>query len=149
MISTAKRISNEIRAYCGHKIRALWQNYHTRKCVHDLKPNESFILIDYKMKIQQAYHEENQKKYFGKQGNSLLGALVYVKKEGEPGVDISFVDLILDDNAQDAWCVQSCIYNLIRVVRCAIATLQYFSLFSNRIMRPTSTPGVTWSSYFK
>jgi len=117
MISTAKRISNEIRAYCGHRIRALWQDYHTRKCVRDLKPNEAFILIDYKMKIQQAYHEENQKKYFGKQGNSLLGALVHVKKEGESKIDISFVDLILDDNSQDAWCVQSCIYELIRFVR--------------------------------
>jgi len=115
IVSAAKRMSDEIRAYSGHKVRAAWQDHFTKKVLNSITESDAFVIIDYKMKILPMYFQENQKKYFGKQGNSLLGGLVYTRKNGG-GIQMSFVDLVLDDNSQDAWCVQPCLFELVRLV---------------------------------
>jgi hypothetical protein len=50
-----------------------------------LKDDEALIITDYKMKILACFYRENQARFFGKRGCSLLGFLILVNRPGCPG----------------------------------------------------------------
>jgi hypothetical protein len=110
----ASHVSKGIRAYAGHRVRASYQDEQCKLVQAGLELCEILLLIDYKMKVLQAYHCEDQKKFFGKQGNSILGAWLVWREQD--GLRSAFVDLVLDDNAQDAPCVQSCLFYLMSLI---------------------------------
>ena len=50
-----------------------------------LGDDEALIITDYKMKILACFFRENQARFFGKRGCSLLGFLILVNRRGCPG----------------------------------------------------------------
>jgi hypothetical protein len=70
------------------------------------------------MKILACYFRENQARFFGKRGTSLLGFMIVTNSTDEEdqknGVkDVRFVFMVSDDSVQDEWevmCAKSDIY---------------------------------------
>jgi hypothetical protein len=76
----------------------------------NLKDDKAIVTSDYKMKILSCFQRENQKKWFGKRGTTLLGFMVETNPtnptdaDKEKGLkDCFFVMLITDDTLQDDW----------------------------------------------
>jgi hypothetical protein len=83
-----------------------------------LKDNEAIVTSDYKMKILSCFFQENQKKWFGKRGTSLLGFMITTnstdKESKAKGLkDVTFVMMVTNDCLQDDWgvaCAKSVVY---------------------------------------
>jgi hypothetical protein len=70
------------------------------------------VISDWKMKILACYFRENQAKFFGKRGISLLGFMVISNSRDEFNVergmkDVKFVFYVTDDTKQDEWSVMA------------------------------------------
>jgi hypothetical protein len=63
------------------------------------RPGLAIITADYKMKLLAVFFRENQKKWFGKSGTSVLGFMI---QHYEDGILMSkFIFLVMDDTVQD------------------------------------------------
>jgi hypothetical protein len=129
MVPVARRVAKEFRAYYAHRVRGGYQAFQIRRHQQCMKEGTAFVLVDYKMKILQTYFREDQKHFFGKQGNSLLGALVYIKRDGK--LLSFFLDLALKDNMQDAYGVQCCLTQIAKVIRARYPTITSFAVQSD------------------
>jgi hypothetical protein len=74
----------------------------------NLQDDEAIITSDYKMKVLACFFRENQKKWFGKRGTSVLGFMIATnpvdQEDKEKGIkDLQFVMMITDDTLQDDW----------------------------------------------
>lgn len=92
--------------YRSHLARHLSEDEYAKKELSNLADDEAIVTSDYKMKILACFFRENQKKWFGKRGTSMLGFMITTNStdEGdkEKGVKkISFVMMVTDDCLQD------------------------------------------------
>jgi hypothetical protein len=77
----------------------------------ELLPDDTVkVISNWKMKILACSFRENQRKFFGKRGISLLGFMIVMNSKDEEGQnkgmkDISFVFMVTDDTLQDEWAV--------------------------------------------
>jgi hypothetical protein len=101
---------DDLLEYRSHLARHLSEDGWARQETEELKDDEVNVTSDYKMKILSCFFRENQKKWFGKRGTSLLGFMVTTnprddeegsKAKGEK--DVFFVMLLTDDTLQDDW----------------------------------------------
>jgi hypothetical protein len=104
--------------YRSHLARHLSEDKHAKKELHDLADDEAIVTSDYKMKILACFFRENQKKWFGKRGTSMLGFMITTNSLDEDdkakGIkQVSFVMMVTDDALQDEHevaCAKSIIY---------------------------------------
>jgi hypothetical protein len=78
----------------------------TRLELEDSLDDEAIITSDYKMKILACFFRENQKRWFGKRGTSMIGHMIVTNSSDlearAKGVkDVKFVMLLSDDTLQD------------------------------------------------
>jgi hypothetical protein len=62
--------------YHSHLARYLAKDIWAQKERENLVDDEAIVTSDYKMKILHCFHCENQKKWFGKRGTTLLGFMI-------------------------------------------------------------------------
>jgi hypothetical protein len=63
------------------------------------RPGLAIITADYKMKLLSVFFRENQKKWFGKSGTTILGFMIQYYEDGV--LITKFVFLVMDDTVQD------------------------------------------------
>jgi hypothetical protein len=105
--------------YRSHLPRLKSEAEYDAKELETLPDDTAKIISDWKMKILACYFRENQGKFFGKRGTSLLGFMVITnsKDDGEriKGMkDVKFVFMVSDDTLQDEWevmCGKAYIYS--------------------------------------
>lgn len=61
----------------GHRVCVTNQRYHIRKYLDELKCNQSFMVMDFKIKFQSMYYREKTTQFYGKKGESWHGTMVY------------------------------------------------------------------------
>ena len=89
MISAVPILKNTIMSFMGHKVWAFAQFHEIEKMHNNLGDGQVIVTLDHKQKTLTMKYREGQVEYFGKQGMSLLGAMVAMrtyqkdKKTGE------------------------------------------------------------------
>jgi hypothetical protein len=109
---------NDLVEYRSHMARHLSEDIAAAKVLDNLADDEAVVTSDYKMKILSCFFRENQKKWFGKRGTSLLGFMIASNASDEEsrakGIkEVTFVMMITDDCLQDDWevaCVKNVVY---------------------------------------
>jgi hypothetical protein len=104
--------------YRGHMARHLSEDTWAAEKLEKLEDDEAIVTSDYKMKLLSCFFRENQKKWFGKRGTSLLGFMIATNPIDEEskvkGIkDVTFVMMVTDDCLQDDWevaCAKSVVY---------------------------------------
>jgi hypothetical protein len=104
--------------YRSHMARHLSEDVWGADLLEKLGDDEAVVTSDYKMKILSCFFRENQKKWFGKRGTSLLGFMIASNASDEEsrakGIkEVTFVMMITDDCLQDDWevaCAKSVLY---------------------------------------
>jgi hypothetical protein len=94
--------------YWSHMARHLSEDVWAADRMEHLADDEAVVTSDYKMKILSYFFRENQKKWFGKRGTSLLGFMIASNASDEEsrakGInEVTFVMMITDDCLQDDW----------------------------------------------
>lgn len=105
--------------YRSHLARHKSEEEYAVKELHDLQDDECIVTSDYKMKILSCFFRENQKKWFGKRGTSMLGFMLTTNAQDpvdkEKGLkDVSFVFMVTNDVLQDEHevaCAKKIIYS--------------------------------------
>jgi hypothetical protein len=90
----------------SHLARHKSEEEYATKELEDLLDDEAIVTADFKMKILSCFFRENQKKWFGKRGTSMLGFMITTNPkdpdEKANGMkDVSFVMMVTDDSLQD------------------------------------------------
>jgi hypothetical protein len=104
--------------YWSHMARHLSEDVSAANKLETLKDDEAIVTSDYKMKILSCFFRENQKKWFGKWGTSLLGFMLTTnssdKESKAKGLkEVTFVMMVTDDCLQDDWgvaCAKGVVY---------------------------------------
>jgi hypothetical protein len=104
--------------YRSHMARHLSEDVSAADKLETLKDDEAIVTSDYKMKILSCFFRENQKKWFGKRGTSLLGFMITTNSSDEESKakglkEVTFVMMVTDDCLQDDWgvaCAKSVLY---------------------------------------
>jgi hypothetical protein len=141
--------------YRSHLARLKTESEYDASELESLPDDTAKVISDWKMKILACYFRENQGKFFGKRGISLLGFMIVTnskdKDEQNKGMkDVSFVFMVTDDTLQDEWavmCAKADIYanhlgEHIEKVWCQADGAGCFSSQLNRIAQPL------WQSWF-
>jgi hypothetical protein len=94
--------------YRSHLARHKSEDQFASNQYANLQDDEAIITSDYKMKVLACFFRENQKKWFGKRGTSVLGFMIATnpvdQEDKEKGIkDLQFVMMITDDTLQDDW----------------------------------------------
>jgi hypothetical protein len=92
--------------YRSHIARHLSEDDHAKNELTNLADDTAIVTSDYKMKILACFFRENQKKWFGKRGTSMLGFMITTNSSDEAdkakGIkNVSFVMMVTDDCLQD------------------------------------------------
>jgi hypothetical protein len=123
MDTAAPALKYTVVKYMGHRARA--QFYEIKLLYQRLSNDEVLIIIDHKQKILGMKYREGQVEYFGKQGMSLLGAMMAQRvrmadKNGavRPGLRRIHFDLIFDQcKSQDSRQVLGALQELFRYIK--------------------------------
>ena len=62
--------------YRSHLARHKSEDDYAKQVMENLEDNEAIVNSDYKMKLLSCFYRENQKKWFGKRGTSVLGFMI-------------------------------------------------------------------------
>jgi hypothetical protein len=94
--------------YRSHLARHASEGSFATQELADLEDDMALITSDYKMKILSCFFRENQKRWFGKRGTSMLGFMIATNPKDEAekvaGMkDLKFVMMLTDDTLQDDW----------------------------------------------
>ena len=94
--------------YRSHLARHKSEDQFASNQYSNLQDDEAIITSDYKMKVLACFFRENQKKWFGKRGTSVLGFMIATnpvdQEDKKKGIkDLQFVMMITDDTLQDDW----------------------------------------------
>jgi hypothetical protein len=104
--------------YRSHMARHLSEDIWAAEQLENLKDDEAIVTSDFKMKILSCFFRENQKKWFGKRGTTLLGFMITTNATDEESKakglkEVTFVMMVTDDCLQDDWevaCAKSIVY---------------------------------------
>jgi hypothetical protein len=104
--------------YRSHMSRHLSEDIWGALQLENLKDDEAIVTCDFKMKILSCFFRENQKKWFGKRGTTLLGFMITTNAMDEESKakglkEVTFVMMVTDDCLQDDWevaCAKSVVY---------------------------------------
>jgi hypothetical protein len=104
--------------YRSHMSRHLSEDIWAAEQLENLKDDEAIVTSDFKMKILSCFFRENQKKWFGKRGTTLLGFMITTNATDEESKakglkEVTFVMMVTDDCLQDDWevaCAKSIVY---------------------------------------
>ena len=104
--------------YRSHLARLKTDSEYDVEEIESLPDDTAKVISDWKMKILACYFRENQGKFFGKRGTSLLGFMIVTnsmdEEDREKGMkDVRFVFMVSDDTIQDEWevmCAKADIY---------------------------------------
>ena len=69
--------------YRSHLARHKSEDDYAKKVMEDLEDDEAIVTSDYKMKLLSCFYRENQKKWFGKRGTSVLGFMICTNAKDE------------------------------------------------------------------
>jgi hypothetical protein len=125
------RRKKDLLEYRSHLVRHHAEDLNAAKGLEELADDEAIVTSDYKMKILACYFRENQKKWFGKRGTSLLGFMITRNPNSDDNAEtennnndknsndegykkVTFVMLLTDDTLQDDWevaCGKNIIYS--------------------------------------
>jgi hypothetical protein len=102
----------------SHLARHLAEETKAKEELVNLADDEAIVTCDYKMKILSCFFRENQKKWFGKRGTSMLGFMIVSNSTDEEqrakGIkEVNFVMMVTDDGLQDEWevaCAKKVVY---------------------------------------
>lgn len=108
--------------YRSHLARHKAEDKYGRNEIDNLEYDEAVIISDYKMKILPVAFRENQKKWFGKKGTTMIGFMIIcfppnTEESGgtsNAGKEVYFVMMLTDDSLQDdhaVVCAKSILYN--------------------------------------
>jgi hypothetical protein len=107
-IDVSERYLNE---YRSHLTRLKTESEKDIQEMEELPDHTAKVISDWKMKILSCYFRENQGKFFGKRGTSLLGFMVITNSITDPedrqkGIkNVKFIMMVTDDSLQDEWSV--------------------------------------------
>jgi hypothetical protein len=92
----------------SHMTRHLSEDSWAALQLENLKDDEAIVTCDFKMKILSCFFRENQNKWFGKQGTTLLGFMITTNATDEESKakglkEVTFVMMVTDDCLQDDW----------------------------------------------
>ena len=96
----------DLTEYRSHLARHASEDAYAKKQLEELQDDECIVTADYKMKLLSCFFRENQKRWFGKRGTSLLGFMI-TRNSSDPddrakGIkDVRFVMMTTDDTLQD------------------------------------------------
>jgi hypothetical protein len=98
----------DLNEYRSHLPRLKTEAEFDAKELHELPDDVTKDISDWKMKILSAFFRENQGRFFGKRGTSLIGHMLIRNSEDADArakglKDVRFVFLVTDDGAQDEW----------------------------------------------
>ena len=104
--------------YRSHMSRHLSEDIWAAEQLENLKDDEAIITSDFTMKIISCFFRENQKKWFGKRGTTLLGFMITANATDDESKakglkEVTFVMMVTDDCLQDDWevaCAKSIVY---------------------------------------
>jgi hypothetical protein len=97
---------NDLVEFRSHLARHLSEEAKAKEELANLADDEAIVTSDYKMKILSCFFRENQKKWFGKRGTSMLGFMITTNptddEQRAKGVkEVNFVMMVTDDTLQD------------------------------------------------
>jgi hypothetical protein len=97
---------DDLAEFQSHLAHHKSEEEYASKELEDLLDNKAIVTADYKMKILSCFFRENQKKWFGKGGTSMLGFMITVNrkdpdKKAKGMKDVSFVMMVTEDALQD------------------------------------------------
>lgn len=131
--------------YRSHLVRLKTEEEFDQAEMDSLPDDTAKVISDWKMKILACYYRENQARFFGKRGISLLGFMIIInstiQEERERGIkDVRFALLVTDDTKQDEWsvmCAKSEVYTRYIPDRCSKVWFQAdgAGCFSSQLMR--------------
>jgi hypothetical protein len=101
---------DDLREFRGHIGRHLSECEFASQRLENLGCDEAEVTSDFKMKILACFFRENQKKWFGKRGTSMLGFMIATNStdpeaKAQGIKDVTFVMMLTDDSLQDEWAV--------------------------------------------
>jgi hypothetical protein len=135
--------------YRSHLTRLKTESEKDIQDMEELPDGTAKVISDWKMKILSCYFRENQGKFFGKRGTSLIGFMVIVNStdpaDRQKGIkDVKFIMMVTDDSLQDEWsvmCAKAEIYrnhlpSFIEKVWFQSDGAGCFSSMMNRVVQP-------------
>ena len=69
--------------YRSHLARHKSEDDYAKQVMENLEDDEAIVTSDYKMKLLSCFFRENQKKWFGKRGTSVLGFMICTNAKDE------------------------------------------------------------------
>ena len=104
-IDTAEKYLTE---YRSHLARLKTESENDTEELETLPDDTAKVITDWKMKILACYFRENQGRFFGKRGTSLIGFMIITNSMDEDDrlkgmKDVKFVFMVSDDMLQDEW----------------------------------------------
>jgi hypothetical protein len=67
----------KLQLYCGHRIRVLAQREAINELLQQLPSDQEHIVMDFKMKFEAMYYREKTLDFYGKEGLSWHGGMIY------------------------------------------------------------------------
>jgi hypothetical protein len=139
MAAAAPALKDTVLKYMGHRVRAYAQFHEIKLLYQRLSKEEVLIIIDHKQKILGMKFREGQVEYFGKQGMSLLGAMmvqrIWIADKNNvvrPGLRRIHFDLIFDQyKSQDSRQVLGALQELFHYIKLKYPDIKKAHLLSD------------------
>jgi hypothetical protein len=141
--------------YRSHLVRLKTEEEFDKQEMDLLPDDTAKVICDWKMKILACYFRENQARFFGKRGTSLLGFMIIINSmiedERSRGIkDVRFVLMATDDTKQDEWnvmCAKSEVYKRYIPDHCPKVWFQSdgAGCFSSQLMRTVQPFWHAWT----
>ena len=80
--------------YRSHLARHKSEEDYGESVIENLLDDEAIITSDYKMKLLSCFFRENQKKWFGKRGTSILGFMILTNSKDEVNREKGIKDIV-------------------------------------------------------
>ena len=80
--------------YRSHLARHKSEDEYNKSVMENLQDDEAIVTSDYKMKLLSCFFRENQKKFFGKRGTSLLGFMICYNSKIEENKQKGIKDVV-------------------------------------------------------
>ena len=80
--------------YRSHLARHKSEDEYNKTVMENLQDDEAIVTSDYKMKLLSCFFRENQKKFFGKRGTSLLGFMICYNSKLEENKQKGIKDVV-------------------------------------------------------
>ncbi len=127
-----KKSKESIYNWKSHILRSIHQESAKQSVLHNLKPTEALIILDWAMKFQQMKFREKQSDWYGKRGLSWhISTIVLKPEESSKNVEVQTYAHLFDKCTQDWYAVLSIIEDLLGWMKSFIPSICHVYLRSD------------------